>query len=141
MEQSRSTFLKWFLFIILSLIWGSSFILMKRGLVAFAPGQVAAIRMSVAFICLFPFVIGSIKKNPPGKREYIITAGIMGNGIPSVLFTTAETKLSSSIAGVLNSLTPVFTLIVGALFFKFRTTTTKTIGIVLGFVGAVIIMM
>jgi drug/metabolite transporter (DMT)-like permease len=114
---------------------------MKRGLEAFAPGQVAAIRMSVAFICLFPFVIGSIRKIPHDKWKYIIAAGVLGNGIPSVLFTTAETKLSSSIAGVLNSLTPVFTLIVGAIFFKFRTTTTKTIGIVLGFVGAVIIMM
>lgn len=141
MAQSGSGFLKWFLFTILCLIWGSSFILMKRGLDAFTPPQVAAIRMTVAFICLFPFVIGSIKKIPRGKWKYIVAAGVLGNGIPSVLFTTAETKLSSSIAGVLNSLTPVFTLIVGALFFKFRTTASKVLGIILGFAGAVIIML
>jgi drug/metabolite transporter (DMT)-like permease len=133
--------IKWFLFIILCLIWGSSFILMKRGLDAFSPAQVAAIRMSVAFICLFPFVIGRFKTIPRSKWKYIILVGILGNGIPAILFTTAETKIPSSIAGMLNSLTPVFTLIVGVLFYKYKPGILKVTGILLGFAGAAIIML
>jgi drug/metabolite transporter (DMT)-like permease len=134
-------FVKWSLFIILSIIWGSSFILMKRGLEVFTPAQVAAIRMSVSFLCLFPFVIGHIKKIPKEKWKYIVMAGILGNGIPAVLFTTAEMKISSSIAGVLNSLTPLFTVLVGLLFFRYRTTTGKIIGVLLGFVGAALMVL
>jgi|SRR6185312_3506831 len=136
-----STFLKWFLFIILSVIWGTSFILMKRGMDVYTPAQVAAIRMTVSFLCLFPFVIGHIKSIPKAKWKYLIMAGILGNGIPAVLFTTAETKIPSAIAGVLNSLTPLFTLIVGVLFFKFKTTTGKTIGVLLGFIGAALMVL
>jgi drug/metabolite transporter (DMT)-like permease len=141
MAQSRTGALKWTLFIILSCIWGSSFILMKRGMDVFTPAQVAAIRMTVSFLCLFPFVIGHIKSIPKDKWKYIVLAGLLGNGIPAFLFTAAETKLPSAIAGVLNSLTPLFTLIVGVLFFKFKTTLAKTIGILLGFVGAALIVL
>lgn len=141
MKQSGSGALKWALFIVLSLIWGSSFILMKEGLEAFTPAQVAAVRMTVSFLCLFPFVIGHIKAIPKDKWKYIILAGLLGNGIPAILFTTAETKISSSIAGVLNSLTPLFTLVVGILFFRFKTTPIKVIGILVGFAGAAVMVL
>jgi len=111
---------------------------MKHGLVVYTPAQVAAIRMSVAFLCLLPFVIKHLKQIPKAKWKYVILAGVLGNGIPAILFTTAETKISSSVAGVLNALTPVFTLIVGLMFFKFKTTTTKSLGVLLGFAGAVL---
>ncbi len=129
--------LQWILLTLLALIWGSSFILMKRGLDAYTPSQVAAIRMVVSFICLFPFAIRHVKTVPRDRWKYIVAAGLCGNGIPAFLFTEAESGLSSSIAGVLNCLTPVFTIIVGFLFFKMRTTTLKVIGIFLGFAGAV----
>lgn len=132
---------KVFIFAVLCLIWGSSFILMKKGLVAFTPAQVAAIRISVAFLCLFPFVIGHIRKIPRGKWKYIILVGILGNGIPAVLFTTAETEVPSSVAGILNSLTPVFTLIVGVLFYHYKPGIVKVLGILLGFAGAALIML
>ncbi len=122
---------------LLALIWGSSFILMKRGLDVYTPPQVAAIRMVISFLCLFPFAIRHVGKVPRDRWKYIVAAGICGNGIPAFLFTEAESGLSSSIVGVLNSLTPVFTLIVGFLFFKMRTTTLKVVGIFLGFAGAV----
>ncbi|MGH7238065.1 MAG: DMT family transporter, partial [Candidatus Saccharimonadales bacterium] len=111
-----------------------------HGLVAFSPAQVAAIRMLVAFLTLFPFVIGNIKKIPAHRWKYIIAAGLLGNGIPAILFTTAETGLSSSVTGVLNALTPIFVLVVGLLFFKLKTTATGTFGIILGFAGAVLMM-
>ncbi len=138
MLKASSPAVKWIIYTVLCLIWGSSFILMKHGLVVYTPGQVAAIRMSVAFLCLLPFVIRHLKEIPKEKWKYVIAAGVLGNGIPSILFTTAETKLSSSVAGVLNALTPVFTLIVGLMFFKFKTTATRSFGVILGFSGAVL---
>jgi drug/metabolite transporter (DMT)-like permease len=129
--------LPWILLTLLALIWGSSFILMKRGLDVYTPSQVAAIRMVISFLCLFPFTIKYARKVPRDRWKYIIAAGLCGNGIPAFLFTEAETGLSSSIAGVLNCLTPVFIIIVGYLFFKMRTTSVKVIGVFLGFAGAV----
>ena len=109
--KSNPKFLQILLLTSLVIIWGSSFILMKKGLEIYTPPQVAAIRMVVSFLCLLPFAIRHIKKVPKEKWKYIIAAGLCGNGIPAFLFTKAETGLSSSIAGVLNTLTPVLTLI------------------------------
>jgi drug/metabolite transporter (DMT)-like permease len=130
--------MKWLLFVLLALIWGSSFILMKRGLDVYTPAQVAAIRMVVSFLFLFPFVIGHVKKIPKDKWIYIIIAGLLGNGIPAFLFKKAETGLSSSVAGILNSLTTVFSLVVGSMFFKMKTNTMKIAGVFLGLAGAIL---
>ncbi|HXP50687.1 MAG TPA: DMT family transporter [Bacteroidia bacterium] len=138
MPNSNSSFIKWLLFVLLALIWGSSFILMKRGLDVYTPAQVAAIRMVVSFLFLLPFVIGHIKEIPMNKWAYIIVAGLLGNGIPAFLFTKAETGLSSSVAGILNSLTTVFALVIGILFFKMKTSTMKVAGVFLGLAGAVL---
>jgi|ERR1035437_690633 drug/metabolite transporter (DMT)-like permease len=135
--KSNPKALQIILLTVLVLIWGSSFILMKRGLEVYTSSQVAAIRMVISFFCLLPFSIMHIKKIPASQWKYIIAAGLCGNGIPAFLFTKAETGLSSSIAGVLNTLTPVLTLITGVLFFKMKTTGTKVFGIFLGFIGAV----
>jgi drug/metabolite transporter (DMT)-like permease len=128
------------LLIILAIIWGSSFILMKRGLEQFTPPQVAAIRLSVAFICLFPFVIGHIKKIEPSRWKFILVSGMLGNGIPAFLFTAAQTRVSSSAAGVLNSLTPVFTVITGYLLFKSTFSALRITGVFIGLLGAVILI-
>lgn len=128
------------LLMILAVIWGSSFILMKRGLEQFTPPQVAAIRLSVAFICLFPFVIGHIKKIEPSRWKFILVSGMLGNGIPAFLFTAAQTRVSSSAAGVLNSLTPVFTVITGYLLFKSTFSALRITGVFIGLLGAVILI-
>jgi len=128
------------LLMVLALIWGSSFILMKRGLEQFRPSQVAAIRLSVAFICLFPFVIGQIKKIEPSRWKFILVSGMLGNGIPAFLFTAAQTKVSSSAAGVLNSLTPVFTVITGYFLFRNKFSAMRIAGVFLGLLGAVILV-
>src|SRR4051812_20644220 len=109
--QPQKKSIAFLLLIILAVIWGSTFILMKRGLEQFTPPQVAAIRLSVAFICLFPFVVRHVRKIEPSRWKFILVSGMLGNGIPAFLFTAAQTKVSSSAAGVLNSLTPVFTVI------------------------------
>ncbi len=122
--------------IILALIWGSSFILMKKGLVVFDPDQVASIRMLASFIFLLPFIATHVKDIPADKWKWIFATGLFGNGIPAFLFATAQTVIPSATAGILNSLTPVFTLIIGYFIFKSDISWMKILGVLLGFAGA-----
>ena len=122
---------------ILSIIWGSSFILIKKGLDAFSPMQVAALRITIAALAFTPILVLQFRKV---KRKHIgplIVAGFLGSGIPAYCFALAETKVSSSIAGILNSLTPVFTLVLGLLFFKLPPKKLQIAGISLGLIGAI----
>ena len=130
----------WLVFSILSIIWGSSFILMKEGLKAFTPYQVASLRMLSAGLILLPFAINAFKLIPSEKLGLVIISGILGNFIPAYLFCVAETQIDSSLAGILNSLTPMFTIIVGVLFFKVQTNKVKIIGMIIGFIGLSILL-
>lgn len=128
--------IKWVLLTILALVWGSSFILMKRGLTVFRPDQLAAIRMSVACFATLPFIWRKLKTIPTEKLKYISVVGIFGSGIPAFLFATAQTRINSSLAGMLNGLTPVFTMLVGSLFFHTKFTPRQIIGVFVGLIGA-----
>jgi len=128
---------QWVILLILAFIWGSSFILMKRGLEVYSYSVVAALRISMAFLFLLPFAIKNLKKVEKKYWKYIIASGILGNGIPAFLFTKAQTEISSSLSGMLNSLTPIFALVVGILLFKTKTEKLKIIGIFIGFIGAI----
>ena len=132
--------LAWALLIILSVVWGSSFILMKRGLDAFSSGEVAALRISIAFLFLAPFLIKyhkiDLKKYLPG----LILMGVFGNLIPAFLFTKAETQISSSLTGMLNALTPLFTVLVGLVWLKVKPKGAQIAGIIVGFIGATCLM-
>jgi drug/metabolite transporter (DMT)-like permease len=130
----------WLVFALLAIIWGSSFILMKQGLNAFNPYQVASLRMLSAGIILLPFAYKAIKSIPNNKMGLVILSGILGNFIPAYLFCIAETQIDSSLAGILNSLTPLFTIIVGVLFFNTKTSLVKVIGMIIGFVGLSILL-
>lgn len=129
-------YLKWILLFLLTIIWGSSFILMKEGLMAFTPIQVAGMRMVFAASALLPFIIRHVGKIEPSKWKWIITGGLIGNGIPAFLFTLAETRVTSTTAGMLNSLSPVFTLLIAWLIFKNKPRITQTIGVLIGMIGA-----
>ncbi len=127
--------MSWFIFALLAIIWGSSFILMKEGLKAFSPYQVASLRMLSAGIILLPFAYKALRRIPKEKMGLVIFSGLLGNFIPAYLFCIAETQIDSSLAGILNSLTPLFTIIVGVLFFKAQTNMVKIFGMFIGFVG------
>ena len=127
--------MSWFIFALLAIIWGSSFILMKEGLKAFSPYQVASLRMLSAGIILLPFAYKALKRIPKEKMGLVVFSGLLGNFIPAYLFCIAETQIDSSLAGILNSLTPLFTIIVGVLFFKAQTNMIKILGMFIGFVG------
>ncbi len=132
--------LAWTLLIILSLVWGSSFILMKRGLDAFSSDEVAALRISIAFLFLSPLLIKhykiDLKKYLPG----ITLMGVFGNLLPAFLFTKAETQISSSLTGMLNALTPLFTVLVGLFWLKIKPKALQIAGIIIGFIGAACLM-
>lgn len=108
---------------------------MKEGLTALSPYQVASIRMLSSGLILLPFAFNAFKKIPKEKLSLVVLSGILGSFIPAYLFCIAETKIDSSLAGILNSLTPLFTILVGLLFFKTSSTTQKMIGVLVGFVG------
>jgi len=128
-------FINWAIFCILSIVWGSSFILMKEGLTALSAYQVASLRMLFSGLVLLPFAISAFKKIPKEKMGTVFLAGFLGNFIPAYLFCIAETNIDSSLAGILNSLTPLFTILVGLSFFKTTINKQKMIGVMIGFIG------
>ncbi|MGI8892458.1 MAG: DMT family transporter [Bacteroidia bacterium] len=127
----------WIILIVLAIIWGSSFILMKRGMDAYTPYQVAAMRVLIAASVLFPFIFNKIKNIEIKYWKYLMIVGVFGNTIPAFLFTIAETEISSALAGILNALTPIFTLAIAFALFKTRIRWVNTLGVIIGFVGAV----
>jgi len=121
----------------LSLVWGSSFILIKKGLIAFDPLQVGTIRMMFASLVLLPFAIKNINAHFKKDWKKFLAIGLLGNFIPAILFAYAETGITSSLAGILNALTPMFTLIVGATFFAARINRWQSIGLLIGLGGSI----
>ncbi len=131
--------LSWVLYLVLCLIWGSSFLLMLIGLEKLNAWQVAAIRLFSAGVILLPFAWTVIKRIPKDKISYIILSGFLGSFFPAFLFCLAETKLDSSFAGTLNSLTPIFVLIVGASFFQLKVNSRQVMGILISFTGSILL--
>lgn len=130
---------RWFQFAILMLlafVWGSSFILMKIGLKSFSSGQAAALRIFLASLVLLPLSLKHIKKLRRKDLPSLLIAGFIGSLFPAFLFMKAETRIDSSLAGMLNSLTPVFTLIVGLIFHKTVFRWMQVAGLSLGLAGA-----
>ena len=133
--------LNWALLLVLALIWGSSFILMKRGLYhdgvpVLSPLQMATARIAIAWLGLSPLLF----RYAPLLKDHwkpLLISGLIGNGIPAILFATAQSRIDSSLSGMLNSLTPLFTLIVGGLFFQQRIRGLHVAGILLGLAGAI----
>jgi len=126
----------WIVLAILSLIWGTSYILMKKGLESFSAFQVGSLRILITFLCLLPIAIKNLHKLNRENILSVLIIGFLGNAIPSFLFPVAQTKISSSLAGMLNSLSPVFTLIIGITIYKRQAIKTQVAGVFLGLAGA-----
>jgi drug/metabolite transporter (DMT)-like permease len=127
---------QWAAIIVLAFTWGSSFILMKKGLESYTHLQVASIRMFSAAVVLFPIAFRNIKVLKTKYFMPLLISGLFGNGIPSFLFAKAQTGISSAFAGMLNSLTPFFTLVIGAFAFRANVVLLQVIGVLIGLVGA-----
>jgi len=129
--------IQWVWLIALAFIWGSSFILIKHGLDVYNPPQVAAYRMFFAGIVLLPLAYKNLKWLKTKKWMVILSVAFIGNGIPAYLFALGQTHISSTLAGLLNSITPIATLIVGYLIFKTQYHKINFVGLFLGMIGAV----
>jgi drug/metabolite transporter (DMT)-like permease len=138
--QLENKSVQWAVLLFLSLIWGSSFILMKKGLESYSNMQVAAFRIFFSFIFLLPFIIRHIGAVKRDNIRSLIIVGFVGFAIPAVLFTKAQTRIDSSLAGMLNSLTPLFTLVVGLLIYRSPAKWINVAGLLIGLVGALGLM-
>lgn len=131
----------WLNFIALSFIWGSSFILMKEGMLHLTAYQVASLRIISSGLVLLPIAYKSYKQIPRNKIFITFMSGTLGSLLPAYLFCIAEERIDSALAGVLNSLTPIFVIIVGALFFQSKTSLNKILGIFIAFTGSFLLFL
>lgn len=126
----------WLILILLGITWGSSFILMKKALLVFSSGEVGALRIVISFLFLLPFALVRLNNIKPRIWLILLVAGILGNGAPAFLFAKAQTVIDSSVAGILNSLTPLFTVLVGIMAFRLKLRWFNFLGVAIGMVGA-----
>jgi drug/metabolite transporter (DMT)-like permease len=136
-DNSRATSL--FLLIVLSLIWGTSFILIKQGLKVFDADEVGALRVAAASLFLLPVALVNLRELKSEHYWKLFASGMMGIFIPAFLFATAQTRMDSSVAGILNTLTPLFTMLIGAFIFKQKFKVLAIVGIALGFTGTLLL--
>ena len=125
------------LLLVLGIIWGSSFILMKKGIIVFSTNEVAMLRLGIAWLTLLPFTYKSIKRIPKKAWKPLAIVGFFGNGIPAFLFTEAQSVLDSSLIGILNALVPLFTFIIAVFVFKTKWKIYNLVGIFIGLMGAI----
>lgn len=129
------------LLISLALIWGTSFILMKRGLEVFSAGELGSIRVAAASLFLLPIAVTKLKHLTAGHYGKLLASGLMGIFFPAFLFALAQTELESSVTGIMNSLTPILTMLVGVFLFGQEFRRQSIVGIILGLIGTVILIM
>lgn len=132
---------RWILLMVLALIWGSSFILMKKALLGLTPVQVGALRMIFSGLALFSVGMKDIKKISRAQWKYVVITALLGTFFPVFLFAYAVENIDSSIVSILNSLTPLNTLIVGVLFYGFAFIRKQFIGVMVGLAGALLLIL
>lgn len=140
-KSMKSRQLKWLLLAALALIWGSSFILIKRGLVGLTPFQVGSLRMLFALSFLLLVGFRSLTQIPLGKWKYIALTAFTGTFVPAFLFAVAQSEIDSSISAILNSLTPLNALILGVTFFGLAFQRSQFIGVMIGLAGSLILIL
>lgn len=138
--MKNTRFLAIGLLILLALIWGSSFILIKKGLTVLDSREVGALRIVSAFVFLAVVGIGNLKKVQRHEWKYLLIVGLAGSLIPSFLFAFAQTRLDSAVVGILNALTPLFTIIISVFIYGRSQGRNAFFGVVAGFVGSVLLI-
>lgn len=138
--MKKDQLVNWVLFVVLAFIWGSSFILMKIGKEHLNGYQIGGLRIFSAGLVFLPFAVFHLRKIEKKKLPLVVLSGLLGNFFPAFLFAIAiEKKIDSALAGILNSLTPFFVILIAILFFKVKMGRTKILGVLIGFVGLLIL--
>lgn len=132
---------KWLYLFVLSLIWGTSFILIKKSLLGLTPFQLGALRTIITGIFLFIAGFKSIKQIDKKQWKWIALSGFLGSFFPAFLFAIAETEIDSAVASILNSLVPLNTILLGFAVFKITSTKRQILGVIVGFIGTTILIL
>jgi drug/metabolite transporter (DMT)-like permease len=133
--------LKWVYLIVLALVWGSSFILIKKGLIGLTALQLGSLRIIFATVFLVLIGFKSVSKIPMYKWKYIALTSLFGTFVPAYLFAIAQTEIDSSVSSILNSLTPLNTLIIGALVFGLQFKKNQIFGVLIGLIGSALLIL
>ncbi len=136
----KSLNIKWGYLFILSIIWGSSFILIKKSLLGLTPFQLGSLRTIITGFILFSVGFNTIKTIEKRQWKWLILSGFLGSFFPAFLFAIAETEIDSSVAAMLNSLTPLSTMLMGFAIFKIASTKRQMLGVLIGFIGTAILI-
>lgn len=136
MEAKNNTLFSWVILVSLALVWGSSFILIKKSLLYFNATEVGLLRVVLSFLFLLPIALYHVRTISTKHFLYLTLSGIVGSLFPALLFAKAQTVIDSGLAGTLNSLTPLFTLLLGLLFFRLQTKWYNILGVFIAMVGA-----
>ena len=131
--------LKWIYLLILSFVWGSSYILIKKALIGLSPLQVGSLRTIISTVLLLVIGYSSLKTIPRDKWKWILITGLV-SFIPPFLFAYAQTEIDSALAAILNSLTPLATLLIGVGFYRFKIDSKQISGVIIGLLGSVLLM-
>ena len=131
---------KWGTLIILSIIWGSSYILIKKGLTGLTPVQLGSIRVIITTILIAPIGYKKIKHIPKNKMKWVAISAFVGSFFPAYLFAFAETEISSSVTAVMVSLTPLFTLLISVIIFGEELLKKQVLGVIIGFLGIIVLI-
>ena len=137
----QNTNIKWLYLLILSLIWGSSFILIKKSLLGLTPFQLGALRTIITGIFLFAVGLKSITSIKKSEWKWVVISGLLGSFIPAFFFAIAETEIDSAITSVLNSLVPLNAILLGFAIFKIGFTKRQFLGVIIGFIGTSILIL
>ena len=131
---------KWFYLAILSLIWGSSFILIKKGLVGLSPYQVASLRIIFAAIVIFLYSYNSLKKIPKASWKWILITAYTGTFFPVYFISYGQSEIESGLASIITTITPINTLVIGIIFFGLIFTKKQLLGLLIGLGGAILLI-
>ena len=131
---------KWLYLIVVSLIWGSSFILIKKSLLGITPTQLSALRVVITALILFPIGFKSLRTIEKKDYKWIAATGFLGTFFPTYLFSFAIVEMDSGVASILNSLVPLNTILIGLFVFKITSTKRQIVGVLIGFLGSVLLI-
>ena len=132
---------KWIFLFLLAIIWGSSFILIKKGLIGLSPMQLGSLRIIISGFILFIVGFNSLKNLSKSSIKWIALSGFLGTFFPAFLFAYAETEIDSAIASILNAIVPINTIVFGFLIFKINSNRKQVFGILIGFIGVTLLIL